>query len=90
MHRNEGLRLTGEVPGNGKQVHKGDGNGHAPVQDTADGAVAVGGVGGHVWQGALLVGLQGFLGNFVALCGGSFVPSAGDIVILGDAEAVLV
>ena len=47
MHGNEGFCVAGDVPGNGKQVHAGDGDGHAPVQGAADGAVVAGGIGGH-------------------------------------------
>ena len=47
VHGNEDFCVAGEVLGKCEEVHAGDGNGHAPVQGTADGAVVAGGVGGH-------------------------------------------
>lgn len=46
VHGDEGFCVAEEAPGKCEEVHAGDGNGHAPVQGTADGAVVAGGVGG--------------------------------------------
>lgn len=49
VHGDEGFCVAEEAPGKCEEVHAGDGNGHAPVQGAADGAVVAGGVGGHLF-----------------------------------------
>ena len=45
VHRDEGFCVAGDAPGKCEEIHAGDGNGHAPVQGTADSAVVIRGVG---------------------------------------------